>query len=142
MNLFPLGRVWTIFLAMVAIAGCAGGSYSLNRQLESLSIAPASASASVNNTAVQFTATSYWNLAPTTVTPQSATWGACSASGPTSDVTVSTTGLATCASTAKGTYTVFAWTEIVGATGPVCNAVSACGYGCGRAAATALLTCP
>jgi len=123
--------------SVFVIANCGTGP--VNRQLESLSIDPATASA--NGSAVQFTATGYWNTEPTTVTPQSATWGACTDAGATSDVTVSTTGLAACASGAKGKYTVFAWDYSPG-TGARCNVVNACGGGCGRIAATAQLTCP
>jgi hypothetical protein len=63
-------------------------------------------------------------------------------STPTSDVMVSTTGLAACASGVKGTYMVFAWDPDYGYTGPVCNVINACGGGCGRVSATAQLTCP
>jgi hypothetical protein len=123
--------------AAIVIAGCVAG----NRQLESLTISPASAGAS--GSAVQFTATGHWSLAPVTVTPQGANWGACTTDGvPTSDVTVSAAGLAACTSGATGKYMVFAWDPDYGGTGPVCNAISACGGGCGRVSATAQLTCP
>jgi hypothetical protein len=137
----PLISACILFSATMLIAGCAGGNPG-NRQLESLSVSPATASA--NGSAVQFTATGYWSSAPTTVMPPSATWGACTVtdSTPTSSVTVSTTGQATCASGATGTYMVFAWDPEYGYTGPVCNAISACGARCGRVAATAQITCP
>ena len=133
----PLILLGTLLAAMF-IAGCVGG----NRQLESLSISPAATSA--NGAAVQFTATGHWSTSPNTVMPQSATWGACTAVDPTptSDVTVSTTGQATCASGAKGTYMVFAWDPDYGYTGGSCLAITACGAGCGRVSATAQLTCP
>ncbi|HEY1159608.1 MAG TPA: hypothetical protein VGE83_03210 [Terracidiphilus sp.] len=136
----PLILVCVLPAAMV-IAGCIAGN-SGNRQLDSLSISPAATSA--NGSAVQFTTTGYWSTSPTTVTPQSATWGACTEvdSAPTSDVTVSTTGIAACASGASGIYMVFAWDPDYGYTGPVCNAITACGGGCGRVSATAQLTCP
>lgn len=137
----PLMLVWTLLAAAMFVAGCVGGNPG-NRELESLSINPATTSA--NGAAVQFTATGYWSTSPITVTPMSATWGACTAvdSVPTTDVTVSTTGQATCASGAKGTYMVFAWDPQYGGAGPVCNVISACGAGCGRVSATAQLTCP
>jgi hypothetical protein len=130
--------VGTLLAAAMFVAGCVGG----NRQLESLSISPATTSA--NGSAVQFTATGHWSTSPTTVTPQSATWGACTVVDPTptSDVTVSTTGQATCASGATGTYMVFAWDPDYGYTGGSCLAITACGAGCGRVSATAQLTCP
>jgi hypothetical protein len=134
----PLILVFILLAAAMFVGGCVAG----NRQLESLSISPATTSA--NGSAVQFTATGYWSMSPTTVTPQSATWGACTVvdSTPTSDVTVSPTGQATCASGVKGTYMVFAWDPDYGYTGPECLAITACGGGCGRVSATAQLTCP
>jgi len=130
-----------ILLAAMFIAGCVSGNPG-NRQLESLSISPATTSA--NGSTVQFTATGHWSMSPATVVPQSATWGACTEvdSVPTSDVTVSATGQATCASGATGNYMVFAWDPDYGGPGAVCNAINACGGGCGRVSATAQLTCP
>jgi hypothetical protein len=128
---------WLLPLAALAMAGCGAG----NRELQSLSVSPATASA--NGSPVQFTATGYWSASPTTVTPMTANWGACTTDNvPTTDVTVSSAGAATCASGAKGTYDVFAWDPQYGATGAQCNAVTACGPGCGRVAATAQITCP
>jgi hypothetical protein len=134
----PLMLVGTMLAAAMFVAGCISG----NRQLESLSVSPATASA--NGSAVQFTATGYWSMSPTTVMPQSATWGACTVvdSTPTNNVTVSTTGQATCASGASGTYMVFAWDPDYGNTGGSCLAITACGAGCGRVSATAQITCP
>jgi hypothetical protein len=134
----PLIFVSALAAAAMFIAGCVAG----NRQLESLDISPASSSA--NGSAVQFTATGHWSTSPATITPQAATWGACTEadSTPTNDVTVDTTGLATCASGAKGTYMVFAWDPDYGGVGPVCNVINACGGGCGRISAQAQLTCP
>jgi hypothetical protein len=129
--------VFILPAAAMLIAGCTTG----NRQLNSLSISPAAASA--NGSAVQFTATGYWSTSPTTVTPQSANWGACTVAdpAPTSNVTVSMTGQAACASGATGTYMVFAWDPDYGYTGGSCLAITACGAGCGRVSATAQLTC-
>ncbi|MGB6132604.1 MAG: hypothetical protein WBG54_12555 [Acidobacteriaceae bacterium] len=135
MSRFPLRLAWVLAAAALAMAGCATG----NRELESLSITPATA----NSSSVQFTATGHWSQSPTTVTPEPATWGACTTGGvPTTDVTVSSTGLAACASGAKGTYNVFAWDPQYGATGAMCDWVTACGPGCGRVSATVQLTCP
>jgi len=137
MKRFPLK--WAVPLTLLVTAGCTAGNG--NRELESLSISPAKATA--NGSPVQFTATGYWSMTPTEVTPQSAIWGACTgAEVPTSDVTVSTTGQAACASGATGTYMVFAWDPQYGYTGPECTAITACGNGCGRVATTASLTCP
>jgi hypothetical protein len=135
----PLILACVLLSAAMFIAGCVAGNPG-NRQLESLSVSPATASA--NGSAVQFTAAGYWSSAPITVMPQSANWGACTSDGATTEVTVSANGLASCASGATGTYMVFAWDPDYGGVGPVCNAINACGGGCGRVSATAQLTCP
>lgn len=139
---FPLNLAWLALPALI-ITGCGTPASMVisTRELQSISIAPATAQAS--GSAVQFTATGHWSQSPITVTPQSATWGACTTAGvPTTDVTVSSSGLATCTSTAKGTYNVYAWDPQYGFTGPECNAITACGPGCGRVSATVQLTCP
>lgn len=143
MGRFPLRLVQVLTAGTLVVAGC-GTPASMNptaRELDSLTLSPATAAA--NGSAVQFTATGHWSQSPATVTPQSANWGACTTSGvPTSEVTVSATGLAACASGATGSYSVFAWDPQYGSAGPVCTAITACGPGCGRVAATAQLTCP
>lgn len=139
MSRFPL-RVFSLLAAAALIASGCGGSGG-PRELQSLSVSPAIASA--NGTPVQFTATGYWSQSPIVVTPQDATWGACTTAGvPTTDVTVSSEGMATCSSTAKGTYNVFAWDPQYGFNGPTCSAITPCGRGCGRVAAIVQLTCP
>ncbi len=138
MNRLPLKQFWLVAVLGLAAGGCGGSG---NRELQSLSISPATGSD--NGSPVQFTATGHWSESPTAVTPQTATWGACTNAGvPTTDVTVSSAGLATCGSTAKGTYNVFAWDPQYGYTGPICGAFTSCGTGCGRVAATVQLTCP
>jgi hypothetical protein len=146
---FPLSRPlpaaarkmgWFVCLvsaAALALTTCGNPT----RQLDSLTITPAAATA--NGSAVQFTATGHWSASPTTVMPEPATWGACTtANAPTTDVTVSTAGLASCTKSAKGAYNVFAWDPQYGYTGPTCNFVTACGSGCGRVSAAVQLTCP
>lgn len=138
MNRFPLRRASLLAAAALVVAGCAAAP---PRELNSLSISPQAATA--NGSPVQFTATGHWSRSPLTETPMPATWGACTtASVPTSDVTVTTAGLATCGNTAKGTYMVFAWDPQYGGPGAVCNVVGPCGEGCGRVAAQVQLTCP
>src|SRR5208282_1438968 len=100
MKTSSLTRAFTISAAAMLVAGCIAGNPS-NRELESLSISPVTATA--GGSAVQFTAAGYWSAAPTTETPMAASWGACTEvnSAPinlTSDVTVSAAGLATCGS--------------------------------------------
>jgi hypothetical protein len=137
MRRFPLKLVWLLAAAALMTAGCAED----HRELQSLSVSPATATA--NGSSVQFTATGHWSQSPMTETPMPANWGACTTEGvPTSAVTVSTAGLAACASGAKGTYDVFAWDPQYGGPGAVCNAITACGPGCGRVSATVQLTCP
>ena len=107
------------------------------------------ATASAQRQAVQFTATRDWSAAPVSVTPQAANWAACvqQVSGntvlqsSTTEVTVSSTGTAQCASGAKGTFTVFAYDPPLGSTGTNCNAIAVCGGGC-TISGTAQLTCP
>ena len=126
-----------IFLAVILVA-C--GS-SAPRSLQTVSISPATADASqFPNREVQFTATGYFNANPTPVTPLNVTWGACSQSLPTTDVTMTATGVAQCTPSASGTYLV--WGFAPDSTHGTCSAINACGGGCGRVTGTALLTCP
>ena len=136
---FPLSLA-CLALPALAIAGCGSpASIIEGRELQSITISPATAGGST----VQFTATGHWSQSPVTVTPQSATWGACTTGNvPTTDVTVSSSGVASCTSAAKGAYNVYAWDPQYGFTGPECNAITACGTGCGRVSATVQLTCP
>jgi len=137
MNRFSPKLAWLLGASALLVAGCGTG----NRELQSLSIAPATATA--NGSAVQFTATGHWSQSPMTETPMPANWGACiNGNTPTTDVMISATGLATCGKSAKGTYDVFAWDPQYGATGAQCDAETACGLGCGRVSATVQLTCP
>lgn len=105
------------------------------RCLASITVCPTSADAQSSSAPVQFTATGNFTEAPYTVTPQPAAWGVCQNDAPTTQVSISSAGLAECGSSAKGAYTVFAFdmTE--------CNAISACGEGC-SIRGTAQLTCP
>lgn len=120
-------------------AGCGAGASLSGRQLEAITLSPLSADA--QGQTVQFTATGHWSATPVTVTPQSANWGACIGEATTAEVTVSSSGLAQCASGAKGNYTVFAFDPPLGSTGANCNAITACGGGC-TISGTAQLTCP
>jgi hypothetical protein len=109
-----------------------------NRQLMSITVSPATVDAQGQQ--VQFTATGHWSASPLTTTPQSAGWGVCQNNAPSTAVTVSSSGLAQCASGAKGTYTVFAADPPFGA-GANCNAITACGGGC-QISGASQLTCP
>ncbi len=126
---FMLPILALILAASVALS-CGSGQPG---QLQSITVTPATADAQQ----VQFTATGFYVHPSHTVTPQPATWGACYQGAPTTDASVTTAGMAQCASGATGTYTVFASVPIPGATCPI----NACGGGC-TIVGTALLTCP
>lgn len=139
MTRFPLRMAWLLAGWGLLVSGCGMG----HRELESLSISPVQATA--NGSPVQFTATGHWSEPPLLETPMPANWGACTSGKillPTTDVTVSSAGEATCGSGVTGTYTVFAWDPQYGGPGAVCLAISACGPGCGRVASQVQLTCP
>ena len=124
-----------VLLAAIAVA--CGASSPQNHTLESITVNPATADA--NGNPVQFSATGIYDAAPIRVTPQPATWGACYQGVATTDVSVSSSGLAQCASGASGTYTVFAY-DIVERGCP--QWVNGCGGGGCNVTGTAQLTCP
>jgi hypothetical protein len=103
---------------------------------QSVSVCPASADAqNYPGGQVQFVAVADFLTTPSPALPTQVVWGACQQSGATTGVTVSSTGVAHCASGASGTYTVWA------SAGPVlCLTVGPCG----ECAPTgrAQLTCP
>jgi hypothetical protein len=124
-------------LALAAVALSCGGDP--NRQLQSISLSPASADAqNYANLQVQFIATGNYNTSPRMVAPMSATWGACYQNASTDAVTVTSQGLAQCASGATGTYEIWAYDL---PSGPNCTALTACGGGC-TVVGSAQLTCP
>ena len=108
--------------------------------LQSVSISPATADAQNYGGQVQFTATGYYTTPPYQVTPLKATWGTCYQENPTSEISVSSSGLAQCAAGAIGTYTVWAFAP---SNEPACPALSGvCGTGGCQVTGTAQLTCP
>lgn len=126
------------FAATVAFSYFAIGCGAPTRVLESITVAPTTAS----GTQAQFTATSHWSTSPLTVTPQSVQWNVCTTEGLASNlVTVSSSGLATCASGTAGTFVIYANHSAEPDTGPICNVVNDCGGGCGIVTGTAQLTC-
>jgi len=113
------------------LAGCGGNPPP--RYLQSLTVSAATLPAAQgSNYSIQYTATAHWSAAPFTTADYPANWVACNAddSAPTSDVTVTQKGLATCGSSASGIYTINAWTVSNGAPGTECNHIDACGGGC------------
>jgi hypothetical protein len=126
-------------LALVLAASLAlscGASSNPNGQLQSITISPATGSALAPNGQVQFTATGHYSVPPYAVTPQSAVWGACYQSAPTTAVSVTSSGLAQCVALGDPTfeYSVFAFDQTN------CNVLNACGGGC-AVVGTAQLTC-
>jgi hypothetical protein len=111
--------------------------------LQSITLSPAIADPQdYPNGQVQFIATGYYINPSRTVTPLSATWGACYQNAPTSAISVTSTGLAQCASEAVGTYSVWANDPMpLGPGAYNCPASTACGGGC-TIQATAQVTCP
>jgi hypothetical protein len=125
-----------LLLVAAAITLACGSSSPSTRQLQTVTISPASADGQA-----QFSATGDYTKPPSPVSPLTVTWGACYQNVPTTEVTVSSAGFAQCAAGAStGTYTVWAYGS--NAQGAVCNAITACGGGCGRVTGTAQLTCP
>jgi hypothetical protein len=130
-------------LVTVAVFALSCGSSTPQHQIQSITLAPASADAeNYANRQVQFVATGHYSTAPMTVSPLSANWGACSQFAATTAVSVTSYGLAQCASGAAGTYTV--WANQPADLGPGvynCAAETACGGGC-TVQGSAQLTCP
>lgn len=135
-------RLASFFLALILSASfvlsCGTSSSGESRQLQSISLTPATADAQdYPNGEVQFTATGHYTSEPMAVTPLTAGWGTCYQQASTSDVVVTREGLAQCATGAVGTFTVWANDPASGH----CNAITPCGGGC-FVAGTAQLTCP
>lgn len=88
--------------------------------LQAITVSPAAAAAFE----VQFTATGHYVNPSHTVSPQPAQWVACQKGLPTTDVTVSNSGLAQCSSGFTGAYSINAYDMTN------CNLLTACGGGC------------
>ncbi len=134
-------------LCALAAAGtfalACGSSVPVRHQLQSITLAPVSANAQdYANGQVAFVATGHYSTAPLTVSPLSANWGACYQFAATSAVSVTSSGLAQCASGATGSYTVWANQPADLPPGVYsCTAETACGGGC-TVQGSAQLTCP
>jgi hypothetical protein len=140
-----LGLVLSLIaLSVAALLTLSCGARSQGQDpLQSITLSPAAADAQdYPNGQVQFIATGYYMNPSRTVTPLSATWGTCYQFAPTSAISVTSTGLAQCASGAVGTYSVWANDPTPLAPGVYsCPASTACGGGC-TIQATSQLTCP
>ena len=84
---------------------------------------------------VPFVAIGAYSTQPSPATPVKPFWGVCYQNAPTSGVTISSSGVAQCASGASGTYDVFASVPTY------CTSITACGGGC-QVSGYAKLTCP
>jgi hypothetical protein len=131
------------FLALILAASFAlscGARSQGQDPLQSITLSPATADAQdYPNGEVQFIATGYYINPPHKVTPLSAGWGTCYQDASTSEVSVTSGGVAKCAPGAVGTYTV--WANDPPFSNVECLAITACGGGC-FVAGTAQLTCP
>jgi len=118
-----------------------------------MSVSPTSADANdYPNGQVPFVATGYFSQNPTTpVSPLTSNWAAVSEQtyngvvvlGPTTDVSVSTNGVAQCSANASGTYEVIAWNIQDPSLQVGCASETFFGEpGCNAVQATAQLTCP
>jgi hypothetical protein len=105
--------------------------------LQSITLCPAVADAqNYPEGQVQFIATGIYNTAPIQVTPlKTYGWAACQANTPTTDVIVSSAGVAQCQPGASGVYSVFS------SVATECEHVGPCGTGC-MVSGYAQLTCP
>ncbi|MGA2235277.1 MAG: hypothetical protein ABSG23_07370 [Terriglobales bacterium] len=136
-------RFMLSFLALILAASfalsCGASSHGQN-PLQSITLSPATADAqNYPNGEVQFTATGHYINPSRSVTPLSAGWGTCYQDASTSEVSVTSGGVAKCATGAIGTYTVWANDPPFPNVG--CLAITACGGGC-FIAGSAQLTCP
>ncbi|MGA7288992.1 MAG: hypothetical protein WBX02_12905 [Terriglobales bacterium] len=132
------------FLALLLAASLAlsCGANQSQSKLQSLAVNPSNANAqSYPNGEVPFIATGYYSNPTHTLTPQSANWVACQKGLPTTDVAVTTAGVAKCVDGAVGAYAINAWDIPTGAGVYNCTAITACGGGC-TVEAAAQLTCP
>jgi hypothetical protein len=128
--------VLSLILLVLAIAIALACGASSPHRLQSITLNPIMADAMGGP--VQFTATGNYNLPPQQVTPQSATWSACFQGASTTAVSVTSEGLATCASGASGTYTIFAFVTSCKGFVPGGD----CGTGPCTVTGTAALRCP
>jgi hypothetical protein len=137
------GLPFLFFLSLISVAIALACGVSTPRMLESVSLSPTTADAqNFPNGEVPFVATGYYTRPPSTVTPETATWGACSQNGATSAVSVSTTGVARCTAGASGIYMVWAGVPNPAFTGTCPAFLTACGLSCNTVVGTATLTCP
>jgi len=140
-SLIPVSLLSLILAGTLVVLSCGGGQS--QSQLQTVAVNPPTADAqNYANGEVPFVATGYYVDPDHTVTPlASAWWTACNGNAPTTDIVLSQSGAAQCASGAKGTYTIFATAP---KSGTACPAITPCGVVVGGCVVngTAQLTCP
>jgi len=131
-----------ILAAAIALScGSPPGPKNTTGVLESVTITPATADAeNYPGGLVQFTATGYYSVPPSPVSPLTSTWGVCYQGSPASGVSVSKSGLAQCVSGSVGTYTIWAFAFSNAPTCPLW--VGPCGQGGCQVTGAAQLKCP
>jgi hypothetical protein len=139
--------LWIVLLGVVASTTSAcGGPANPQHQILSLAVSPITADAqNYPNGEVPFTATGTYTSPPTTVTPLAATWVVVDQSGgQTTNVSITTNGLAQCVTGAPGVYSVGAWVTLFpGPPKVLCNVATPFGNPCGDSVlGIAQLTCP
>ena len=132
--------------AAIALAcGSPSSSQSSTRTLTSITVSPASPeAANYPDGEVPLSATGFFNLPPSPVTPISVQWGTCTQAGMPAEVSVTLNGIAQCAPGAVGTFPVTA-TVPPSNTNVMCGALMACGSSgtdCAGVHGAAKLTCP
>lgn len=139
--LIPFSLLALVLAGSLAALSC--GASQSQSQLTSIAVSPSTADAqNYPNGEVPFVATGYYSNPTHTVTPlTTAWWTACSNGNPTTDITLSQSGTAQCASGAKGIYSI---TATAPTTSRACPAITPCGVIVGGCVVNGLaqLTCP
>lgn len=137
---FLLSSIALLVGAMLVLS--CGGASTGQGQLQSIVVSPTNADAqSFPDGEVAFTATGNYVNPSRAVTPQPVNWIACQKGLPTTDVSITTTGVAKCQGGFSGAYAINAWDISTGAGTYNCPTMNACGGGC-TVEGTAQLTCP
>jgi hypothetical protein len=146
MRATPVHNAYLLFVSLLVFAAAitlACGSPASPHIPQSVTVTPATADAeSFPDGQVQFAATAYYNTMPSPVSNVTATWNSCAQNGPTTEVSVSTTGVAQCASGASGTYMIYAFVPDPNFKGVCSGSALPCAGACGGVVGTAQLICP
>jgi len=103
---------------------------------QSISLCPVTADAqNYQGGLVQFVATGTYQSSPSPAAPLAAFWGACYQNAPTTEISITNKGVASCNPGATGQFAIFASVPTQ------CDAITACGGAC-QVSGYAQLTCP